>query len=114
MVRSGVAWYRTIWSSLPLTTSAAITFEYAAQRFGLLPIKGCLAVGVDADVVLVDLEHSAVLQAGDLFYRHQHSPYVGRMLRGRVVRTLVHGRTVFLEGKVVAESIGWLIRPFPQ
>jgi allantoinase len=95
---------------LPLTTIAAITTENVARRFDLLPGKGRLAIGTDADVVLVDLEQSEVLQAADLFYRHPHSPYVGRMLHGRVVRTLVRGRTVFWERKVVAEAGGRLIR----
>jgi allantoinase len=95
---------------LPLTMIAAMTSEYIARRFGLFPCKGRLTVGADADLVLVNLQHSAVLQAPDLFYRHQHSPYVGKMLRGRIVRTLVRGKTVFLEGKVVPEPTGRLIR----
>lgn len=95
---------------MPLTMIPSLTAEYVARRFGLLPNKGCLAVGADADLVLVDLEHQAMLQAGDLCYRHQYSPYVGKMLRGRVVRTLVRGRTVFLDGTVVSEGVGRLIR----
>ncbi len=91
---------------LPLTTIAAITAEYPAQRFGLLPGKGRLAIGTDADVVLVDLEQSDLLQAADLFYRHQHSPYVGRMLHGRVVRTLVRGKTVFGRGRWWLKRVG--------
>ena len=104
--------YKKRW--LPLTMIAAITAEYVARRFGLLPGEGGLAVGTDADVVLVDLEQSDVLQTEELFYRHRHSPYVGRMLHGRVVRTLVRGRTVFWEGKVVDEAGGRLVRPFRQ
>jgi allantoinase len=95
---------------LPLTMIAALTSEYVAQRFGPLPGKGSLAVGADADIVLVDLQDSSLLQADQLFYRHRHSPYVGKTLRGRIVRTMVRGRTVFLEGKVVSEPAGRLIR----
>jgi len=95
---------------LPLTMIATMTSEYIARRFGPYPAKGSLAIGADADLVLVDLRHSAVLQASNLFYRHQHSPYVGKMLRGRVVRTILRGKTVFLEGKVVSEPMGRLIR----
>jgi allantoinase len=95
---------------LPLTKIAAMTSENIAQRFGPLPGKGNLVVGADADIVLVDLRDNSVLQVDKLFYRHQHSPYVGKTLRGRIVRTMVRGRTVFLEGKIVSEPVGRLIR----
>jgi len=96
---------------LPLSTIAAITTENVARRFGLLPGKGQLAIGADADIVLVDLKRSNVLQAEDLFYRHQHSPYIGMMLHGHIIRTLVRGRTVFELGKFAGEPGGRLIRP---
>lgn len=95
---------------LPLTTITAITGEYIARRFDLPPQKGRLALGADADLVMVDLQHSAVLQASDLFYRHQHSPYIGKSFNGRVVRTMVRGKTVFLEGKHVSTPFGRLIK----
>jgi allantoinase len=47
-----------------------------------------------------------------LHYRHRHSPYVGRTLRGRVARTLVRGVTVYHDGAVVSEPIGRLLTPF--
>ncbi len=96
---------------LPLTTITAITGEYIARRFDLLPQKGRLALGADADLVIVDLQHSAVLQASHLFYRHQHSPYIGKSFNGRVVRTMVRGKTVFLEGKHASTPFGRLIKP---
>ncbi len=96
---------------LPLETIAAVTSGYVAARFGLAPAKGGLIVGADADLALVDLAHSAVLHEGDLHYRHRHSPYVGRLLRGRVARTLVRGVTVYRDGAVVSEPIGCLLTP---
>ncbi len=100
---------------LPLETIARVTSAYVARRFGLAPAKGSLAAGADADadadLALVDLGHSAVLHEDDLHYRHKHSPYVGRTLRGRVVRTLVRGATVYRHGKIVSPPIGQLLRP---
>lgn len=95
---------------LPLERIAAVTTEYPARRFGLWPAKGQLAVGADADLALVDLAHSSVVRPDDLLYRHRHSPYVGRTLRGRVARTLVRGTTVYLDGKIVSAPIGRLLR----
>jgi allantoinase len=96
---------------LPLASIAALTAANAAQRFGLSPAKGQLAPGADADMVLVNLQSRQQLQAEDLFYRHKHSPYVGMTMRGRIVRTLLRGKTVFLNGKIVAPPSGRLLRP---
>jgi allantoinase len=95
---------------LPLETIASLTARFPAERFSL-PGKGCLAAGCDADLALLDLGRSAVLRAEDLFYRHRHSPFVGRTLRGSVVRTLVRGHTVFRDGEIASEPIGRLVRP---
>ncbi len=96
---------------LPLTTIASITSEYIARRFGLWPRKGGLAIGSDADLALVDLQMHGELSADDLYYRHPHSPYVGRTLRGRVRRTMVRGNTVFLAGQFTPRPVGRLLKP---
>jgi allantoinase len=94
---------------LPLSRIAALTAEYVARRWRL-PRKGRLDVGYDADLVLVDLDHSSVLQSTDLMYRHQHSPYIGKRLQGRIVRTLLRGTTVW-SGEVVSPPVGRLVTP---
>ena len=73
--------------------------------------KGALTVGADADLALVDLGGTTTVRERGLFYRRRMSPYVGRTFGGRVVRTIVRGRTVFLDGKVVSEPAGRLVRP---
>lgn len=95
---------------LPLNAVAALTSRNVADRFGLAG-KGRLEVGADADLALADLESSFELRAGDLFYRHEISPYVGRTFRGKVVRTIVRGRTVFLDGRIVSDPVGRFVKP---
>lgn len=89
---------------LPLATIVSATSHYVARRFGLAPHKGQLAVGADADLALVDLVQPYVLRADDLFYRHRHSPYVGRSFCGRVRQTLLRGTPVFQDGRIVATT----------
>jgi allantoinase len=97
---------------LALPMIASITAEYVARRFHLPLHKGGLAVGSDADLVLVDLQGKGTLIGMDLFYRHPHSPYVGRKLQGRVIRTLIRGKTVFLlGGKIILPPSGRLLKP---
>ncbi|HEX5622655.1 MAG TPA: allantoinase AllB [Solirubrobacteraceae bacterium] len=70
--------------------------------------KGGITPGADADLVLVDLDDR---HAPELLDRHRLSPFAGRPLRGRVVRTLVRGTTVFHDGRIVAEPHGRLLTP---
>jgi allantoinase len=83
---------------LPVTAVAALTSANVAARFRLP--KGRLEPGADADLALVDL---GARHAPELLDRHRLSPFAGRPLRGRVVRTLVRGATVFRDRQIVAE-----------
>jgi allantoinase len=95
---------------IELDAIARATSSYVARRFRL-PGKGTVSPGADADLVLVDLAASDELSARDLYYRHRHSPFLGRTLCARVVRTLVRGRTVFADGQIVGPPAGRLLIP---
>ena len=95
---------------LDLDLIARVTSGYVARRFRL-PGKGRVEPGADADLVLVDLTVSDELSAEDLHYRHRHSPFLGRTLGARVARTLVRGRTVFADGRIVGPPAGRLLTP---
>jgi allantoinase len=94
-----------------LSPIAKLTSFNVAERFGLPATKGRLAVGADADIALVDLQQRFEVHADDLFYRHKLSPYFGRALTGRVVRTILRGQTVFQDGKIVATPPGQFVEP---
>ena len=81
-----------------------------ADRFRIRE-KGGIQVGKDADLTLVDLHPDEVVKAEALQYRHRHSPYVGRKLRGRIVHTLLRGQTIFEDGNFGARPTGRLVRP---
>lgn len=83
---------------IPLPQLARLLSGAPAERFGLAPVKGRIAVGSDADLALVDLNSSYTLQASDLYQRHPHSPYIGRSFGCKVKMTLLRGRLVYSEG----------------
>jgi allantoinase len=84
-----------------------LTSGSVAARFGFA--KGGLEPGADADIVLVE---RGAPHAAEPLDRHRLSPFAGRPLRARVVRTLVRGITVFRDGRIVAEPpLGRLITP---
>ena len=86
--------------NLPLEKIVALTATNPAELFGL-ENKGKLEPGFDADITLVNLNEEFELKAEDLFYRHQHSPYVGMTFKGNVKTTIVNGKVVFDNGEIV-------------
>ena len=92
-----------------LGAAAELFAGAAGRRFGLRG-KGVVEPGADADLVLADLEATRVLAAAELRQRHPVSPFVGRELRARVVRTILRGATVARDGEVVGEPRGRLLR----
>jgi allantoinase len=96
--------------SIPPSEIERLTSANIAQRFGLTQ-KGGIAIGKDADFTLVDLNGRETVTATSLQYRHRHTPYLGRKLRARFVRTVLRGQTIFRDGKVVAKPCGKFVRP---
>lgn len=81
-----------------------------AERFGIRN-KGTIKIGYDADMALVDLNEEFILKSEDLFYMNKESPLVGLNFRGKIERTILRGKTIFYNGKIVSESIGKFITP---
>ncbi|WP_340398492.1 allantoinase AllB [Paenibacillus sp. FSL H8-0079] len=77
-----------------------------ARRLGL-ESKGEIAVGKDADLVLIDWEKSTTLNTEDLLYTHQQSPYVGRTFNCRIADVFCRGQRVYnSESGLSPEPIG--------
>jgi dihydroorotase-like cyclic amidohydrolase len=77
-----------------------------ARHYGLWPRKGAIEPGADADIALVDPAATWVLSDEHVRSRAGWTPYAGRRVQGRVVRTLLRGETVALDGEPVAAPQG--------
>ncbi|MGE8206644.1 allantoinase [Heyndrickxia sp. NPDC080065] len=89
--------------NLPLEKIVELTSTNPAKLFGL-DNKGTIAAGYDADLTIINLNESFELKKEDLFYRHQHSPYVGKTFKGKVKTTIVAGQVVFENEKIMVEK----------
>jgi allantoinase len=92
---------------------ARVLADEPARRFGLHG-KGRIALGRDADLVLVDPAQAYTVRAEELYYKNKHSAYEGRRIGCRVTRTLLRGQTVFALGPGPSAAAGGrLIRVLP-
>lgn len=66
-----------------------------AQIFDVYPRKGTIAIGSDADVIIFDPERSWVVRNEDMFHKQKWTPFDGKTVTGRVVRTLRRGETIY-------------------
>jgi dihydroorotase len=66
--------------------------------------KGSLEIGADADIVLVNLNDEYEVRDEDVLSLIGWSPYAGRKLKAKPLRTLVRGTTVYLNGEVIGKK----------
>jgi allantoinase len=81
-----------------------------ARLAGLSGKKGAIAVGCDADLVIVDPESSFLVEPEKLLHRHKLTPYAGRRLTGVVETTFLRGQIIFDQTKPFAAPQGQVLR----
>jgi dihydroorotase-like cyclic amidohydrolase len=80
-----------------------------ARHYGVWPRKGSIEVGADADIALVDPAEAWVLADEHVHSKAGWTPYAGRSVQGRVVRTLSRGATVAERGEPGGPALGQFI-----
>ena len=98
---------------LSLDHVAALLSATPASRFRI-PSKGAIAAGNDADLAIVSIDDAVDLTAAMLQQRHAFSPYVGRLFRCAVRRTIRRGDTLAIDGTIVASTRGQIVRPLAR
>jgi dihydroorotase len=83
--------------SLGLSTFVERASVQPARAFHLP--GGTLREGSPADVTLLDLDATWTVDPTHFLSRSRNTPFTGWALRGRAVRTIVGGRTVFARGE---------------
>jgi dihydropyrimidinase len=82
----------------------ALTSTNAARNFNLWPRKGCLEIGADADVIVLDPARAKTLSAATQRQNTDFSVWEGMPVKGVVVHTLSRGTHVWADGELRAET----------
>lgn len=78
----------------------ALLSENAARLYGLWPKKGVLAVGSDADLVVLDPEKPGILTAAGQASRADYCPYEGWQTKGSIEQVWLRGTPAVENGKI--------------
>ncbi|MBS62655.1 allantoinase AllB [Salinisphaera sp.] len=92
---------------LSLCDYVRISSVAPARAWGLHPAKGRIGVGADADIALVDMARAETIDQNMLHSVNARiSPFHGMRVTGVPVHTLVGGRFVMRDRRLVAEARG--------
>ena len=90
---------------LPFERVAELLCTGPARIFGLKG-KGEIREGMDADLVLVDMNLEKTIAESDVMSKCGWTPYLGYKLKGWPVMTVVNGEVVMEEGEIVRKAGG--------
>lgn len=103
-----------VWTSardrgIPIERVVQWMSEAPARLAGLSGVKGSIATGADADLVIWDPDVRTTVDPSALHHRHTVTPYAGMELAGAVRTTLLRGEIVFKDGQVMPVVAGRMI-----
>ena len=104
-----------IWTKLKrgndsLSRLARWMCEAPATIAGFEKLKGSIAAGYDADLVVWNPEKRFVVRPKLLQHRHKLTPYTGSELRGAVISTFLEGEMIYDRGRFLGAPQGKLLR----
>jgi len=99
-------WTEAKQRGLDLTDLANLMAEKTADFAGLGDTKGKIAPGYQADFLVFDDQLSYQIDNSMIKHRHKITPYETKTVYGRILKTVVRGRTVFDNEEFIGQPIG--------
>ncbi len=91
---------------LTIERYVAMACENPARIYGLYPHKGALEAGVDADVVILNMDKKWTITNEGIHSKNHITPFHGWEVQGQADTVLVNGQVMVLEGVLAGEAGG--------
>ncbi len=99
---------------IPLARIAEVCASNPAKLMGLYPKKGTIAIGSDADLVIMDIGNRHVVKIEELYTTALYNPWEGVELNCWPALTMLRGQVIFENGKQVKEKAGRYQPRYPR
>jgi dihydroorotase len=86
-------------NGIPLTRLSELASFNPARRLGKK--AGVLATGYPADLVILEPDGEYFIRRADMISKSNNTPFDGRRVRGRIIRTIVEGETRYEHGQTL-------------
>ena len=86
------------------TVLANAMAKLPAKAFGIYGKKGDIKPGFDADLLIIDPDQEWEIKAEDLYYVNKISAFVGLKGKGLPVISILRGKVMAKDGKLVGEK----------
>jgi dihydroorotase (multifunctional complex type) len=96
---------------LSLERLSAFSAERPAQIFGIFPRKGIIALGSDADFVIVDMKKEVTITNDDQITACGWTPYDGMKVKGWPITSIIRGKIVLEYNEVLSNQGSGLFIP---
>lgn len=90
-----------------LVKPGLLTMSQAIEKMSILPAKifklkaGSLALGSKADITIIDPKKKWTIDSSKFYSKGRNCPFNGWKVQGKAVMTIVKGRIVMKEGKII-------------
>ena len=99
---------------ISITEFVKLSSENPARTWEVFPRKGCLNVGSDADLTIIDMKKRVKISAESFMSKAKWSPFDGYEATGVPVFTIVRGKVVMERGSVDHKPKGEMVSPVAQ
>ena len=80
--------------------------ETNLKFIGLDKVKGKIEIGFDADLLVFDEQADFTISNEMIKHRHKITPYVGRKVKGKIMKTYLRGELVYCDDKFLSSPKG--------